>query len=49
MVQLLAVNQMLGHDHRVALTARATHRPTPEALQLAFLEYWLKPGKDSAR
>ena len=48
---LLAVNQVLGHDHRVALTARATHRPTPEALELelAFLEYWLKPGKDSAR
>jgi len=42
---LIAVNHLLGHEHRVALTARPTHVPTPEALQmeLAFLEYWLKP------
>jgi hypothetical protein len=43
---LVAVNHVLGHEHRVALTARPTHVPTPEALELelAFLEYWLKPG-----
>ena len=42
---LVAVNTLLGYKQRVALTARATHIPTPEALELelAFLEYWLKP------
>ena len=41
---LIAVNKLLGHDDRVAMTARKTHVPTPEALEfeLAFLEYWLK-------
>lgn len=41
---LVAVNDLLGHKQRVALTARSTHVPTPEALELelAFLEYWLK-------
>lgn len=41
---LVAVNDLLGNANRVALTARETHRPTPEALdlELAFLEYWLK-------
>jgi dienelactone hydrolase len=41
---LLAVNQLLGQQNRVAMTARPTHVPTPEALELelAFLEYWLK-------
>ena len=41
---LLAVNELLGHNRRVAMTARPTHVPTPEALELelAFLEYWLK-------
>ena len=43
---LVAVNAVLGHKQRVAMTARATHIPTAEALELelAFLEYWLKPG-----
>jgi len=43
---LAAVNELLGHKHRVAMTARPTHVPTPEALELelAFLEYWLKGG-----
>ena len=43
---LVAVNRLLGHERRAALTARPTHVPTPEALELelAFLEYWLKPG-----
>jgi dienelactone hydrolase len=41
---LVAVNGLLGYKHRVAMTARSTHVPTPEALELelAFLEYWLK-------
>jgi dienelactone hydrolase len=41
---LVAVNQVLGQKNRVALTARKTHIPTPEALELEidFLEYHLK-------
>jgi len=44
---LVAVNNLLGHKNRVALTARKTHIPTAEALELelAFLEYFLKPGR----
>lgn len=40
---LVAVNELLGHKERVAMTARKTHRPTPEALEieLSFMEYWL--------
>jgi hypothetical protein len=40
---LIAVNEVLGQRNRVAMTARPTHVPTPEALELesAFLEYWL--------
>lgn len=43
---LVAVNRILGHEDRTAMTARMTHIPTPEALELelAFLEYWLKDG-----
>jgi hypothetical protein len=43
---LLAVNDVLGCKHRVALTSRPTHVPTKEALELelAFLEHWLKPS-----
>ena len=42
---LVSVNELLGHKHRVALTARTSHIPTAEALEweLTFLEYWLKP------
>ncbi|MCO6454677.1 MAG: hypothetical protein J5I93_05180 [Pirellulaceae bacterium] len=42
---LIEVNRLLGHDRRVALTARPTHVPTAEALELelSFLESWLKP------
>lgn len=41
---LVAVNELLGKEHRVAMTARPTHVPTAQALELelAFLEYWLK-------
>jgi hypothetical protein len=44
---LIAVNELLGHKERVAMTARPSHVPTPEALEieLAFLEYWLKYAK----
>lgn len=41
---LIEVNRLLGYDRRVALTARPTHVPTAEALELelSFLESWLK-------
>jgi dienelactone hydrolase len=41
---LVAVNALLGHKNRAFLTARKTHVPTPEALELelVFLEYFLK-------
>jgi len=41
---LVAVNALLGHTNRAFLTARKTHVPTAEALELelAFLEYHLK-------
>lgn len=43
---LIEINNVLGHQHRVAMTTRETHRPTPAALaiEIAFLEYWLKYG-----
>jgi dienelactone hydrolase len=43
---LIKVNELLGYKNRVAMTARQPHVPTPEALalELAFLEYWLKYG-----
>ncbi len=45
---LAAVNDLLGHKNRIAMTARKTHVPTAEALEaeLDFLEYWLKKGGD---
>src|SRR5262245_4576239 len=41
---LVAVNKLLGQKQRVAMTARAGHIPTPEALELelAFREHWLQ-------
>ena len=44
---LIAVNQVLGYKNRVAMTARSTHVPSPEALELelAFLEHWLKANQ----
>jgi len=40
-----AVNKLLGHKNRVAMTNRATHGPTPEsnAQIYGFFEYFLKP------
>ena len=48
---LVAVNELLGHEHRVAMTARASHIPTPEALELEllFLQYWLQPDGGPSR
>jgi dienelactone hydrolase len=47
---LVAVNKVLGYD-RAFLTARATHIPTPAALEqeLGFLEYFLKYAPDKKR
>lgn len=41
---LVEVNRLLSYERRVAMTARSTHIPTAEALELelSFLEYWLK-------
>lgn len=41
---LVAVNTLLGHKNRTFLTARKTHVPTAEAMEmeLVFLEYFLK-------
>ncbi|MCS6852051.1 MAG: sialidase [Gemmataceae bacterium] len=40
---LLAVNRILGHENRVALTSRPTHVPNAEQLErsLKFLDYFL--------
>ena len=51
---LVVVNNLVGHKNRVYLTARKTHVPTAEALELelAFLEYFLKyaqPGNPNKR
>lgn len=44
---LMLVNRLLTDEPRAAMTARAGHIPTPAALELelAFLEYWLKPAR----
>lgn len=48
---LVAVNSLLGYEKRAFLTARKTHVPTPEALELelAFLEYFLKYAPKDSR
>lgn len=40
----IAVNRLLGHEHRVAMTNRPTHAPTPESNEQIYLffEYFLK-------
>jgi dienelactone hydrolase len=40
----VAVNKLLGHTNRVAMTNRATHAPTPESNEqiYAFFEHFLK-------
>jgi hypothetical protein len=46
----LAVNRILGFDHRVAMSNRDRHAPTPEsnAQLVLFLEAWLRPGDNGA-
>ncbi len=48
---LVAVNDVLGRKNRAFLTARKTHVPTAEALELelAFLEFFLKQANRSQR
>jgi dienelactone hydrolase len=48
---LVAVNDLLGHKNRAFLTARKTHVPTAEALEmeLTFLEYFLKHAPKEKR
>jgi len=43
----IAVNSLLGHTHRVAMTNRETHAPTPEsnAQIYAFFEHFLDPTR----
>jgi dienelactone hydrolase len=45
---LVAVDKLLGYENRVALTARAGHTPTSEALDQVsdFFEYFLKPKQN---
>lgn len=40
---LIAVNKLLGYEHRAAMTTRDGHRPTPEAVGViyAFFEFFL--------
>ena len=33
----IAVNKLLGHDNRVAMTNRPTHDPTPESNEVLYL------------
>ncbi len=39
----IAVNKLLGFDHRVAITNRGTHTPTEQANEQVyrFFEWWL--------
>jgi len=41
---LIAVNKLLGHEHRALMTTRDGHRPTPEAVAViyAFFEHFLQ-------
>jgi CubicO group peptidase (beta-lactamase class C family) len=46
----VAVNRLLGHENRVAMTNRPTHAPTPEsnAQLCAFFEHFLQPPSEPA-
>ena len=41
--QAIAINQLLGYEHRVAMTNRETHAPTEESNEqiYRFFEWWL--------
>lgn len=43
----IAVNKVLGQDHRVAMTNRETHDPTPKSNEVIYLffEHFLKSGQ----
>jgi hypothetical protein len=46
LVHAVAVNQLLGWNHRVAMTHRPTHDPIPEANeQLALFFEWALQAK----
>lgn len=44
----VAVNKLLGHENRVAMTNRKTHDPTAESNEALYLffEHFLKPGRE---
>ena len=44
---VVAVNKLLGHTNRVAMTNRDGHTPTPESNEqiYSFFEHFLKPGE----
>jgi hypothetical protein len=44
----IAVNNLLGYKHRVAMTNRPRHAPTPESNEqlYRFFEMFLKDGED---
>jgi hypothetical protein len=48
---LIQVNQLLGYQHRVAMTNRPKHEPTPESNEQIYLffEYFLKYGRVAER
>jgi hypothetical protein len=48
---LIAVNRLLGFDHRVAMTNRREHAPTPESNEqiYAFFQWWLQAEPDAGR
>jgi hypothetical protein len=47
----VAINALLGHKDRVAMTNRKTHEPTEESNEVLclFFEYFLKHGKAAAK
>ena len=47
---LVAVNRLLGHEHRVAMTNREGHTPTQESNDqlYAFFQHFLNPAASSA-
>lgn len=44
----IAVNRLLGYEHRVGMTNRPKHDPTPESNELIyrFFEQFLRPSRD---
>jgi dienelactone hydrolase len=46
---IIAINKLLGHENRVAMTNRPDHYPTPEASEAVynFFEHFLKPKPEA--